>query len=253
VLIGVPTVQTNVANPTPINFGLVQSVDLDIAITNKTLFGQNRFPVAIGQGTTKITGKAKIAKISGMALAQLFFGLTPAAGSTISAFGESHAYGATVTVTNAATFVPATTGYPGGGDLGVLYASTGLPLTLVTVAPSVGQYEVNPATGVYTFAAADSGNGPFLISYRYTSSSIGENFTVANTLIGPTSMVFSANLFAYDPTVSNQQFSIYLYNCIAEKLTFGTKIEDFVIPDLDFQVFANAAGNVMQFNMGDKA
>ncbi len=78
VLMGIPSTGT------PINFGLVQEVSLDFAITNKPLFGQNRFPVAIGQGTTKISGKAKVAKLSGLAIGQLFFGLTPAAGSTIS-------------------------------------------------------------------------------------------------------------------------------------------------------------------------
>ncbi len=127
-------------------------------------------------------------------------------------------------------------------------------MTLTTSAPSVGQYEVNTSTGVYTFASGDSANGPFLISYRYSSATAGENFTVANTVIGPPTMVFGANLFAYDPTQTTATpFSVYLYSCIAEKLSFGTKIEDFVIPDFDFQCFANAAGNVVQFNFGDKA
>jgi hypothetical protein len=46
---------------------------------------------------------------------------------------------------------------------------------------------------------------------------------------------------------------VLLYNCVAEKLSFGTKVEDFVIPELDFQCFANAAGQVCQFNFGDAA
>jgi hypothetical protein len=44
-----------------------------------------------------------------------------------------------------------------------------------------------------------------------------------------------------------------LYNCVAEKLAFGTKLEDFMVPELDFQCFANAAGQVCQLNFGDSA
>ena len=44
-----------------------------------------------------------------------------------------------------------------------------------------------------------------------------------------------------------------LYNCVAEKLSFGTKVEDFLVPELDFQCFANAAGQVCQLNFGDAA
>ena len=34
---------------------------------------------------------------------------------------------------------------------------------------------------------------------------------------------------------------------------FGTKLEDFVLPELDFQCFANSAGQVCQLNFGDAA
>lgn len=51
-------------------------------------------------------------------------------------------------------------------DRGVTFAIGGTALTLVTGTPSTGQYEVNAATGVYTFAAADTGKG-VLISYIY--------------------------------------------------------------------------------------
>jgi len=238
VLIGTPS------SGTPVNFGLVQEVSLDINITNKELFGQYAFPVAIGQGTRKLNGKAKLAKLSGLAIGQLFFGVTPVAGSTLTAFGETGTVPSSpyqITVTNHSTFV---------ADQGVLYASSGLPLTHVASLPAQGQYSVSG--GVYTFAAADVGV-QMLISYTYTSSSTGENVPVSNPLLGPPSMIFQANLFASDPTVSNRQFSVLLYNCIAQKLSFGTKIEDFIMPEFDFQIFANSAGQVMNFNFGDAA
>ncbi len=90
-----------------------------------------------------------------------------------------------------------------------------------------------------------------MISYSYTLAGSGASLAVSSQLIGP-SISFSANLFAQDPS-TGKQFSVLLYNCVAEKLSFGTKVEDFLMPELDFQCFANAAGQVCQFNFGDAA
>ncbi len=57
--------------------------------STKALYGQYNFPVAIGSGTKKMSGKAKMARISGQALGALFFGVSPAAGSTQTQFGEA--------------------------------------------------------------------------------------------------------------------------------------------------------------------
>jgi hypothetical protein len=238
VLIGTP------AGGSPINFGLAQEVTLNIATTTKALYGQYNFPVAIGSGTKKMTGKAKMARVSGQALGSLFFGLAPIVGGTQTQFGEATAVPAsspyTYTTANHATF---------GADQGVVYASSALPLRAVAANPSAGQYSVSIA-GVYTFSSADSGAG-VLISYTYAVASSGESIAVTSQLIGP-SITFSANLFASDPG-TGKQFSLLLYNCVAEKLSFGTKVEDFLVPELDFQCFANAAGQVCQFNFGDAA
>jgi hypothetical protein len=238
VLIGTPS------GGSPINFGLVQEVSLNVATTTKALYGQYSFPVAIGSGTKKMSGKAKMARISGQALGSLFFGATPSAGSIQTQFGETTTVPTsapyTYTTTNHTTFV---------ADQGVVYASSALPLKQVASAPAVGQYSVS-AVGVYTFSSADSG-AAMLISYTYTLAAAGTSVAVNSQLIGP-SVSFSANLFAQDPS-TNRQFSVLLYNCVAEKLSFGTKVEDFLMPELDFQCFANAAGQVCQFNFGDAA
>ena len=117
VLIGTPQ------GGSPINFGLAQEVSLNIATTTKALYGQYNFPVAIGSGTKKMTGKAKMARVSGQALGSLFFGLTPSAGATQTQFGETTTVPAsspyTYSTTNHATFV---------ADQGVVYASSALPL-----------------------------------------------------------------------------------------------------------------------------
>jgi hypothetical protein len=238
VLIGTPS------GGSPINFGLVQEVSLNVATSTKALYGQYNFPVAIGAGTKKMSGKAKMARVSGQALGALFFGIAPSTGSTLTQFGETTAVPAaspyTYTTTNHTTFV---------ADQGVVYASSALPLKQVASAPAAGQYSVS-AAGVYTFAAADAG-AAVLISYTYTAATAGASVAVSSALIGP-SIAFSANLFAQDPG-TGKQFSLLLYNCVAEKLSFGTKVEDFLMPELDFQCFANAAGQVCQFNFGDAA
>jgi hypothetical protein len=237
VLIGTPS------GGSPINFGLAQEVTLNIATTTKPLFGQNNFPVAIGSGTRKMSGKAKLARISGQALGNLFFGISPGAGGVLTQFGETTSVPAvspfTYTTTFHATFV---------ADQGVVYAATGLPMKAVASSPSVGQYTV--AAGVYTFSTADAA-AAVLISYSYSVTGSGESIAVVSQPIGP-SITFSANLFATDPT-TGKQFSLLLYNCVAEKLGFGTKLEDFMMPELDFQCFANAAGQVCQINFGDAA
>ena len=237
VLIGTPV------GGSPINFGLAQEVTLNLQTSTKALYGQYNFPVAIGSGTKKMTGKAKMARISGQALGSLFFGLTPSVGVVQTQFGE------TTAVPSASPYTYSTTFHATfSADQGVVYASSSLPLKQVASNPALGQYSVSG--GVYTFSSADAGAN-VLISYTYTAATSGGSIAVNSQLIGP-SITFSANLFASDPT-TGKQFSVWLYNCVAEKLSFGTKIEDFLVPELDFQCFANAAGQVCQFNFGDAA
>ena len=147
VLIGT---RTDIANATPVNFGLVQEVTLDETASVKELFGQFQRPLALARGTIKTSGKAKVARISGLAFANLYYGATPVAGQTATSFAEAGTVAASspyvVTVANAATFV---------GDEGVVYAASGLPLTKVATSPAAGQYSV--AAGVYTFDATDAG------------------------------------------------------------------------------------------------
>ncbi len=236
VLLGV---RTDIANATPVNFGLVQEVDIDVAFTNKMLYGQNQFPVAVGRGTAKVTGKAKMARISGLAMASLFFGATPTPGQLATAFAEAAVIPAatpfTVTAANAATWVD---------DYGPIYAATGLPFERVASAPTIGQYTV--AAGVYTFAAADEG-AAILLNYTYTITSTGQQFTVASQLLG-SQPFFQAQFFS---TYDNVPISIKIKKAVSAKLTFQTKLEDFVIPEMDFDILADAAGNVFEYSFGE--
>jgi hypothetical protein len=241
VLIGTPAG----SGQTPVNFGLIQNCDFSIKRTLKEAYGQYNFPVSIGAGTVKMTGKAKTVRISGLAFASLFFGVAPLAGMTMSQYGEAHTVPAvstyTITTTNAATYV---------SDLGVVYAATGLPLLNVGsgTLTAAGQYKYNSSTGVYTFYSGDA-SAAVLISYRYTVSASGQAFTVSQSLIGPTT-TFAVDLFSQDPQTS-VQFGIHIYEAIASDWDAGTKLEDFMMPEWSFSVLANSAGKVFDFITGD--
>ena len=236
VLIGT---RSDIANATPLNFGLVQEVTIDEAASVKELYGQFQRPVAIARGTIKTTGKAKVARISGLAFANLYYGLTPVAGQVATSFAEAGVVPAAspynVSVVNAASFA---------NDEGVTYAATGLPLVKVAASPSAGQYSV--AAGVYSFAAADEGKA-VLVTYTYTITGTGQKFTVPNQLIG-TTPTFQALFYT---TFQGQAVTVQLNNCTSSKLSFGTKLEDFVIPEFDFSCFADTSGNVMTWSFAE--
>lgn len=240
---GVAFVTPSGANPTPVNIGLLQEITYDETANIKELFGQNRRPVAIGAGTIKTTIKAKIARFSGLMLSAAFYGVALTSGQTATAVAEAGTIPTTpyqVTVANSATWT---------ADQGVVFTTTGLPLTRVASAPATGQYSV--AAGVYTFAAADTTKG-VLISYNYTIAGSGQSLLINNPLLGNT-VSFGLNLTGYDPTVSGggKGLSLQLYSLVASKLSVGTKLEDFTIPDFEASAYVNAAGNLGNWSFPD--
>lgn len=225
---GVPIGGNFAINPTPKKFGTLQDVSLDISGDVKQLYGQKQFPEAVARGKCKITGKAKYASINGKQLNDLFFGQTLGVGTVHVALDESHQV-----LTGAATVVntPIT-------DLGVIYQATGLPLVKVTSAPAQGQYSQSGTT--YTFNSSDN-NAFVLISYTYAAATPGTQANIKNQLMGfaPTIQIMLETVY------NSNQCNVMLYSAIASKLTIATKQEDFIIPEFDFECFANAAGNVI--------
>lgn len=236
-LFGFPNGGNTAANPTPIKFGTLQDVSLDISGDLKELYGQKQFPEAVARGKIKLTGKAKFARINGKMLNDLFFGQTLGTGMKAVAADEVHVVAATVTITppNSGVFVN-----DSRGDEGVIYQATGIPLTKVPSAPTVGQYSVATATGIYTFNAGDVGVS-VLISYAYTLAAIGTQLNITNQLMG-----FAPQMqILLNTTFNLQQMNVLLYSAIAAKLSIATKQEDFIVPEFDFTCFANAAGQVI--------
>lgn len=218
------------ANSTPVEFGGLQDVTLDFSFSLKELRGQYQAPIAIARGGMKITGKAKFANISARAFNDLFFGQTAATGKVAVAKDELGTVAtAAITVANAATF---------NTDLGVMYSNTGVALVRVASAPAVGQYTVT-AGGVYGFNATENAVA-MKIDYSYNVPGSGFKTTLSNPLLGagPT---FKMVLWE---TYLSKIVTVELNACVAGKLALATKLEDFIIPELDFEAMADAGNNI---------
>jgi hypothetical protein len=246
VLWGIPTsdasgnaIATNVA--TPIQFGVLQEVSLDVGFDNKMLYGQNQFPVAVGRGKGKISLKAKFAQLNGALINSLFFGQTLTSGIISDVYDVT---GAVIPTTPfQITVVPPSSGV-WSVDLGVRNAA-GVPMTRVASAPATGQYSV--AAGVYTFAAADVGLQVF-VNYQYTAASTSaKKSTVLNLPMGYAPSFRCDLLEPY----AGKTLTVSLPNCIANKLSFSTKLDDFQVPEFDADCFADAAGNVMTYALSE--
>jgi len=233
--------RTDVAASTPLPFGILQEGSIDISFSNKPLYGQYQFPVAVGRGTAKVSGKAKFARIFGRQLNDILFGTTTAVGLLSIANNEVGVVPTTpfqVTVANAATFAD---------DLGVFYSATGLPLTKVAATPAAGQYSVS-AGGVYTFNTADT-TKTVLISYSYTSTGTlsQQKTTVSNPLLGvqPTfQLMFNAG-------INGSVNTIKMLACVSNKFSLQTKLEDWMIPEIDFDCFCDASNNLMTYSTSE--
>jgi hypothetical protein len=225
------------ANPTPIQFGALQDVSIDVQFSNKELYGQNIFALAVGRAQGKVTGKAKFAQVNGLLYNSIFFGGTLSTGQTKLVNGEAGTVAtAAITVANSATFVQ---------DFGVVYTSTGLPLTRVASAPTIGQYS-GPVAGVYTFNASDNA-AAMLISYSYTVAATGTSLVLNNQLQGvaPTIQI------AFNTLYNGKNALITLPSCISTKLMMPSKMADWNIDEFDFDAFAAPNGNVMNIFLSE--
>lgn len=240
-LIAVPTTDAlgnAIAVPTPVVVAVMQDVSVDFDYETKTLHGEKQFAVAIARGKAKIGWKAKSGDFSGAALGSLFLGAQPTAARKGAVIDEAKTIPAVTTFT--ITIAPPATGVF-AGDLGVINALTGQPMTRVASAPTTGQYSLVVATGVYTFAAADA-SLPVLISYEYSiaTSLTSSLFAITNQLMGytPTFSAIFYNQYA------GKTLAMKLNSNVLGKLALPFKNDDFTTNDLDAEAFADGSGNV---------
>jgi hypothetical protein len=231
-----------VTNGTPVQLAVCQEIALDEGFETKKLYGQNQFPVDAGRGKGSIGVKAKFAQVNALTVSALYFGQTLVAGlesyrsDVTGAIIPTTPFTITPTVPNTGTWA---------GDLGVR-DSNGRPMTKVASAPATGQYSV--ATGVYTFAAADTGKQVF-ISFRYTASSVttAGKMTVQNVPMGAAPVVQLDVFFQKN----GKDFATRYPQAIASKFSWQSKLDDYMVPELNFECFADAAGNVMYRSFGE--
>jgi len=86
-----------------------------------------------------------------------------------------------------------------------------------------------------------------LISYRYTPTTTGSRAVITNQLMGfaPTLLMTLNGIY------KGNEYTVTLYAVVASKLSLATKQDDFIIPDFDFECFANAAGNVIDIDFSE--
>lgn len=137
---------------------------------------------------------------------------------------------ALVTVNNPSTYLL---------DQGVRYSNTGISLIKVVGTPAVGQYAANTAGG-YTFSTADSLQ-TMLISYLNTVASSGVTQNIANQLMGYQPIVS----ITFRTTFLGQEAIVYLYAGVIGKLAMASKQDDFTIPEIDFECFADSQNRVL--------
>jgi hypothetical protein len=230
-----------VPNPTPVLFGTLQDVSVDISGDIKMLHGSNAFPDAVGRGKMKGSCKAKFGRLNGLTINSLFFGQT----MTSSVFFDQYDTTGAAIPTTPFTITPTV---PQSGtwarDLGVR-DNLGNPMILVASAPATGQYSV--AAGVYTFAVADVGKTVFM-SYNFTATSTKAKTSIVQNVQMGFAPTFRADLF---DSFNGNGFSLSLFSCIASKLSLATKLDDFMVPEFDFEIFADPTGRVLQWGTSE--
>lgn len=231
VLFGIPTAGNLPTNPTPFKFGILQEVSVDFKADLKKLYSTSQFPVAKARGKIEVALKGKFASYDPNMLNQLYFAQAATTGINILAVDEANTIPGTpyqVTVTHSANFVT---------NYGVVYAATGQQLIEVASSPTTGEYSV--ASGVYTFAAADTTLG-VLISYTYSSASEGTTITLSNQLMGyaPELKVLLFNNFR------TKNFALELNSVTLGSISIPTKQEDFWIADFDGDAGVDASNTL---------
>ena len=230
--------RTDISNPTPTRFGILQEISVNFEGATKEAYGQNTFPVDVARTTTKVGGSGKMLNIDAVALADLFFGATVTASSGFDIYyDEAHSVPGSSTYT-------VTVSHVSGGiqDLGVYYSATGVQLRRVAASSeALGLYSVNEGTGVYTFASADA-SAALLFNYKNASTTYNE-MDLSNFLMG------SGPVFTFYLTnpYRGKTFNLILNACRITKIDFPFKNIDHTVMDFDFSAFTDSADKLASF------
>ncbi len=243
--------RTDTTTPVAINVGFSNELTLDFSGTIKELYGQNQYPLVAARGTIKATGKWKAAVISGIAWNAAFYGMSSL--STSSAFNNVWVIDSTFTLSASTTVLTVSTGNF-EQDLGVKISSNSLPFQRVaTGSESSGKYSISSTStglvaGTYNFSAADIA-ATLNLKITYTTTVVGtagQALQVTNQLIG-TTPTFQLDYYTNLNQPASKPFVVRVYACVAAKQMLAAKLEDFIMPEFDFSIFANAGNQVLNY------
>lgn len=229
----------NVINPTPARALVPQSQSIDFKRKVESLFGENQLAVEVGAGEMEVSGKVEFGKTNARVFADMIFGTAGATGSYLEADKEAGTVpGAStyvITVANAADFL---------FDLGVIDVATGVIMARVAGGSEVAGKSYSVTTtggdkGKYAFAAGDA-NANKLISYAYSSSSIGETVSLDNQLMGKTGNFTAVHVLPW----GTQQDMFVLNNCIAGSAGISAKQSGFGSTTLDYMAAVDSTGKL---------
>jgi len=231
-------------NPTPVKPYTIASLEIDQSADTKELRGQSQFPDDTARSDIKSTFKFSMGRTDYFLLNQAVYADVTTTGGISVSPNEAHTI---PTTPFQVTVAPPSSGVF-SSDLGVQLASLG-NLTKVASGPTTGQYSVDPATGIYTFAAADVGLH-VLISYSYTLTA-GNTYQLNNQVQGYSPQIefwavetyskASAGTNAVVPSV------VRIYAAKIGKVSFPYKRNDYKMVDIEGGYFASANGRVIDY------
>jgi hypothetical protein len=223
--------RTDIANAKPSFLGVLQDLEIDIAVTLKELTGAYKMPIDVAPANLKVTGKAKFARIQGASINNLLLGQTETDAAGIDmAVAEAFA----VPGTGPYTYTPNHS--PFLEDLGVFYANGGAQLQPAASLTAIGQYTI--IAGTYTFGAVDA-NASLVVYYGYSTTNLVQ-LSLANQLMG-TGPVFELQCKQdYFVQGVEKKLILKLNSCRASKWNLPFKNTDYTIQDFEFTAFADA-------------
>lgn len=219
----------NTTNPTPVRSLVPQSQSIDFKRKVESLFGERQLAVAVGAGEMEITGKVEFGKTNARLFSDIMMGVSQSTGSNLQADKEAGTVPGSstyvITVANSSTF---------GFDLGVINASTGAIYTRVASGSEVAgtSYSVVESginKGKYTFASGDA-NANVLISYVYSSASIGSTISITNQMQGVVGLFQAVHVLPW----GTQQDMVVFNNCLAASTGISAKKSGFGMTSFDY-------------------
>jgi len=148
--------------------------------------------------------------------------------------------------------------YPVGTVVTVTGASPStLNATYTVTTSAAGTFTgTTTATGTWT-SGGTAGSTLSMVQYTFFSTDAAASVTInySSTTTAGQSLLINNQLLGYAPTFqldyftsrSNKAFVARYYQCQASKLSMASKLEDFTMPEFDFSMFTNAAGQLGKF------